>query len=242
MYDSGKKMARVLLIRSQEEADALAKDLQSKGIESVHHPLFAARFFPIPVLKAPQALIITSKNALRALKGIDELKNIPLYGVGNQTALFAQQLGFSNVTSASGTSKELLELILEKADPSKGVMYHLSGTIIKEDLVEKLRVAGFKAKRHIVYQIEDYEELPVALLSSLKNHQISHVMFFSPRTTELFVNLLSKYKVEKEACIMTALCVSHSVAEKAKLLQWAKIWISLQPTIQSMAGYFDEEQ
>ncbi|MBP6951526.1 MAG: uroporphyrinogen-III synthase [Alphaproteobacteria bacterium] len=235
-------MTCVLLIRSQEEAYTLAKDIQSKGIESVHHPLFTARFFPIPPLKAPQALIITSKNALRALKGIDDLKNIPLYGVGNQTALFAQQLGFSNVMSASGTSKELLALILKKADPSKGVMYHLSGKIIKGDLVEKLRAAGFKAKRHIVYQIEDYEELPAALLSNLKNHQISHVMFFSPRTTELFVNLLSKYKIEKEACIMTALCVSHSVAEKARLLQWAKIWVSLQPTIQSMAGYFDEEQ
>ena len=235
-------MARVLLIRSQEDADALAKDLQSKGVESVHHPLFAARFFPIPALKAPQALIITSKNALRALKEADELKNIPLYGVGNQTALFAQHIGFSNVMSASGTSKELLELILKKADPRKGMMHHLSGKIIKEDLVKKLRDAGFKAKRHIVYQIEDYEELPTVLLSRFENHQISHVMFFSPRTTELFVNLLRKYKIEKEACTMTALCVSHGVAEKVKRLQWAKVWVSLQPTIQSMAGYFNEEQ
>ncbi len=87
-------MLRILLIRPLEDALPIAGILASKGVESLLYPLFRAHFLPIPPLKTPQALIITSKNALRAAAAYDMLKKIPLYVVGDQTARLAQVQGF----------------------------------------------------------------------------------------------------------------------------------------------------
>ena len=235
-------MSSVLLIRPMMEALPLAKILKSKGVKPLLHPLFEPRFLPLPPLKTPQALIITSKNALRAIEGYEDLKTVPLYVVGDQTAQLAQDTGFARVTKASGTSKELTKLILNHAQREKGILWHLSGEVVKGNIVKELRAKGFKAERHIVYHIQDAENIPASLLSDLQNQKISHVMFFSPRTTTIFVNLINKNGLEKVAHQITALCLSQAVAEKAKLLEWKKMWISPQPATQNLTGYFDEEK
>jgi uroporphyrinogen-III synthase len=167
-------MRRVLLIRPLEDALPLANILKSKGVESLLHPLFEPRFLPLPLLKTPQALIITSKNALRALEGYEELKKIPLYVVGDQTADLAQVNGFLNVFSASGTTQELTKLILCHAHPEKGVLYHLAGEVVKGNIVHELNFRGFEAERHIVYHIQEAENLSEPLLND------PHYVFFSP--------------------------------------------------------------
>jgi len=235
-------MYNVLLIRPLEDAVPLGKILKSKGVESHLYPLFEPIFLPLPFLETPQALIITSKNALRAMKAYEELKEIPLYTVGDQTATIAQQMGFSKVLNASGTSRELTELILKHAHPEKGRLYHLSGELIKTDIVNTLQSKGFQAERHIVYRIQAAKDLPPPLLSSLQNKKISHVMFFSPHTTSIFVTLLKKNKLEGAASQIISLCLSLDVAQQASQLQWKDIWISPQPTTQNMTGYFDEEK
>jgi len=232
----------VLLIRPLEDALPLAKILKSKGVESLLHPLFEPRFLPLSPLKAPQALIITSKNALRALEGYEELKEVPLYVVGDQTARLARERGFLKVLSASGTTQELTKLILDHAHPEKGVLYHFAGEIMKGNIVHELRFRGFDAERHIVYHIQEAENLPEPLLLDLQNEKISHVMFFSPHTTTIFVKLIIKNALEKIASRMTALCLSQDVAGKAEFLDWKKIWVSPQPATQNMTGYFDEEK
>ena len=93
-------MRRVLLIRPQHDAFSVAEALESKGIKACSYPLFEPIFLPLPTLKNPQALIITSKNALRSLEGHEEFKKITLYVVGDQTAHLACQMGFSKIKNA----------------------------------------------------------------------------------------------------------------------------------------------
>lgn len=235
-------MERVLLIRPPEESQTMGRILESKGIEFCHYPLFKPLFFPVPPLHNPQALIITSKNAIRALQGYEGLREIPLYAVGDETAEFAKQTGFSNVMSASGTSQELIKLIMETAGRDQGVLWHLSGEIVKGNIIEALKSAGFEAKRQIVYQIEGVLELPDALYGELKNHRISHVIFCSSKTTTLFINLLKKIKIKKMACQIIALCLSHHIRGNALDLQWKQIWVSPKPNIQDLMRYFDGEK
>ena len=275
-------MHRVLLIRQIEEALPLAKLLELKGIESCVYPLFEPIFLSIPSLEKPQGLIITSKNALRAIENelylntglprrcaprndeggkvqsqtslrgallrskpekiFQRLQKIPLYTVGDQTAQFAHSLGFSKIFNASGTSQDLIHLILQHAQREKGILWHLSGEIIKGNIVETLQSKGFEAERHIVYGIDETKNFPPALLSALQNQMISHVMFFSPRRTTNFVTIIKKNKLEEATRSMTSLCLSQDVAEKAAELNWGKIWISPQPTTQNMMRYFDAEK
>lgn len=233
-------MSRVLLIRPLEDALPMMAILKAKNMEYSHYPLFQPHFLPISTLENPQALIITSKNAIRALKDQEELKKTLLYVVGDKTADLAQQLGFLNVLSSSGTNKELVKLILTTAKRDRGILWHLSGATVKGNIIDILKNAGFEAKRKIVYFIEDADDFSLSLYNELKNQQISHVIFCSPRTTSLFIKLLKKKKLEKIACQIISLCLSQDVKEKALDLKWKKLWVSPQPNIQSLVRYFDE--
>jgi uroporphyrinogen-III synthase len=234
-------MPRVLIIRSSEDALPLITILKSKGIEVSHYPLFQPRFLPLPPLKNPHALIVTSKNAIRALVGQEDLKKRPLYTVGDETAELARQSGFLNILSASGTSEDLIQLILKTEPRDKGTLWHLSGEYVKGNIVDALTLAGFESKRQIVYQIEDATDLPPSLCRELENHAISHVLFCSPRTTSVFMTLLKKKKIEKNACHIISLCLSEDIKEKTSGLKWKKIWVSPLPSIKNLMGYFDEE-
>jgi len=235
-------MRLALIIRPLRDALPLAKALESKGVESYLCPLYHPSFFSIPPLKNPQALILTSKNALRAIENQEALKKMPLYAVGDKTAQLAHDMGFFEVMNASGTSQELIQCILQRAHPKAGILWHLSGEIVKGNIVETLNAKGFEAQQRIVYRIEQTKNLPAPLLSHLQNQKLTHVLFFSSHTTLLFVNLLKMNGLEKLACQMRAICLSQDVALKASTLTWKEIWISLKPTAQSMMRYFDEKR
>ena len=235
-------MYHVLIMRPLEDALPMATILESKGIKFSHYPLFTPHFLPLSPLKNPQALIITSKNAIRALEGYEDLKKMPLYAVGDKTAELAKQKGFLNVSSASGTSQELIKLMIKTGQPDKGIFWHLSGQKVKGNIVESLKIAGFEAKRQIVYSLEDITDLPSSLYNELKNKMISHVIFCSSRTTTVFMSLLKKNKLEKKACQMISLCLSQDIGEKALGLTWKKLWISPKPTMNDLMGYFNEKK
>jgi uroporphyrinogen-III synthase len=235
-------MKLALIIRPLEDALPLAKDLESKGVGSYLCPLYHPCFLPVSPLENLQALILTSKNALRAIENQEALKKMPLYAVGDKTAQLAHDMGFSEVMSASGTSQELIQCILQRAHPKAGILWHLSGEIVKGNIVETLNAKGFEARERIVYRIEQTKNLPAPLLSHLQNQKLTHVLFFSSHTTLLFVNLLKMSGLEKLACQMRAICLSQDVALKASTLTWKEIWTSLKPTAQSMMRYFDEKR
>jgi len=235
-------MSHVLLIRALEDALPLASQLEGLGKKVLCYPLFEPQFFPLPPLEDIQALIITSKNALRAIKDNTQLKKTPLYVVGDQTAEMAKTLGFNKVYNAGGTSQELRELVARKAQPEAGILYHLSGQIIREDIVHELQSLGFKAERQVVYQIKDVERLPDSLITDFVNKRISHVLFFSPRTSEVFINLVKASKLEKEIALNKALCLSYDIAEKVQQILWEDIWISPLPSTHNMLVYFNEKK
>lgn len=235
-------MRRVLIIRSLEDALPLAQTLEEEGIATCVHPLYEPQFYPPIDLENPQALIITSKNALRAIDSIESLKTVPLYVVGDQTARFARDQGYKVIHNASGTSEELLQLILKKASPDQGILWHLSGKVMKGDLVGSLCAHEFEARRQVVYEMCSPQTLPEALYSALSEKKISHILFFSPHTTKIFVSLIKKCGLEDKMHSIEALCLSKDVEDEVQGTRWKKIWVSPQPTQKSLTGYFHEEK
>jgi uroporphyrinogen-III synthase len=235
-------MSQILITRPLVDALPLAQTLKLRGLNPLIAPLFKAKFFPLPSLNNPQALIITSKNALRAIELAEDLKAFPLYSVGDQTTQLARQMGFKKAISASGSAQDLFELILTQADPKKGILYHLSGDVIKVDLVKELQLKGLQAKREIVYSIQAIENFPNFLLDSLQKQSISYVLFFSYKTAEKFVTLLVKNKLDQTSSFMIALCLSQDVARAIRPLKWKNVWVSPHPKLNSMIEYFDGEK
>lgn len=233
-------MRYILLLRQKEESLALAGRLLSQGIQSCFYPLLTPHPFPISPLHNPQALIITSKNALRAL-GLDSpFRSLPLYSVGDQTAELARSYGYREVRSGSGTVHDLTALLQAKACPSRGILWHLSGDRIRGDPAADLRERGFQAERQIVYRIEEALSLPPCLIHDLQKEIITDVLFFSPRTAEIFMALLTQEGLTSVTRTITALCFSENVFQIVNSLTWAKLWVSPAPTLAHMIGYFDE--
>ena len=92
---------RVLVTRPEPDATRQAERLAARGHEPVLAPLLAiesATDTP-PELEGAQALIVTSRNALRALASHPDLATalqLPLFAVGEATAKAATDLGFTN--------------------------------------------------------------------------------------------------------------------------------------------------
>ena len=235
-------MSNVLIIRPPREAQSLAILLNLKNIKSTLYPLFKPQFLHLPSLNTSQALIITSKNALYALDGHETLKDIPVFAVGEQTASVAKNMGFRTVICGTGTGQDLVLSILSNTHPERGPLIHLSGEKVTGGLVETLRENGFDAHRQIAYKIEDPSKLPDPLIKDLINKTLTHIMFFSSRTTTVFVNLIKKHNLEEITLHMTSLCLSKNVAEQAMGLPWESVWISPKPTAEAMIGHFDEKK
>ena len=107
---------RVLIIRPEREATALATALAERGHTPVIAPLFRLEFLHPPAefsaaLAACQAVLLTSANGARALAEASEQRGRPILAVGDTTASTAEGLGFSAVTSAAGDCAALADLV-----------------------------------------------------------------------------------------------------------------------------------
>lgn len=182
-------MSKVLITRSLIDALPIAEALKERGQDPLVSPLFKVIFYPLSEIESAQGLIVTSKNALRAIESYESLKTYPLFGVGDQTIELAHQLGFTKTWSAAGDGKSLLELVLKHAHPHQGPLYHISGDVIKIDFVAELRKYGFQAERRRVYSVQPFEKLPLPIAEGLEKGELSHCFFFLLRPLKFLLIL-----------------------------------------------------
>ncbi len=156
---------RLLVTRPLEDARRQAERLAALGHEAVLAPLLTIE--PVPGVALPlegaQALIVTSRNALRALAAHparDRALALPLIAVGEATAREAEGLGFKSVTVGEGTAESLLPLIAERFDAGNGPLVHLAGETLAYDLKGALEAKGFKLHQPVLYRAQAAEALP----------------------------------------------------------------------------------
>ena len=110
---------RLLVTRPEPDAAALADELLALGHEPVVQPLLEFQpldFDPAP-LKAAGALIVTSRNGLRALQGrIDPgaIAGCPVFCVGGETERGLRQAGFQTIAAVAETAEQLGRRRLQK--------------------------------------------------------------------------------------------------------------------------------
>src|SRR5437879_3908384 len=151
---------RVLIIRPEREATALATALGERGHAPVIAPLFRLEFLHPPSdfsanLAACQAVLLTSANGARALAEASEQRGRGILAVGDTTASTAEGLGFSAVTSAAGDGEALADLVRQRLDPKQGPLLHVSGREVGFDLGAALAPAGFEVKRVVLYDARE---------------------------------------------------------------------------------------
>ena len=188
---------RVWITRTQPTATRSADNWRKAGFEPVIAPLLSVEPVPSDTPIPDEAeLIFTSANAVSHCGLTGDGRRV--YTVGDATAAAARKIGFSNIISGDKDWKALSQLIEKTRNP----LIHLSGEVVRGDLVGALRKRGLQASRQIIYRTVPVTSWPVEL------DRIDAVALYSPLASETLMALPAR-----DLSSLTAYCLSENVAE-----------------------------
>jgi uroporphyrinogen-III synthase len=236
---------RLLVTRPEPDATRQAELLAARGHEPVLAPLLVIE----PAMDVPlefdgaQALIVTSRNALRVLATRSDLakaRELPLFAVGEATAKAATDLGFANVTTGPGTGETLARLISDALKPNAGPLVHLSGETIAFDLKSALAAQGFKMRKAILYRAVPAIKLPEGALALLNAGKLDGAILMSPRTAAIFVALIVRHGAVTQASRLDCYCLSAAVAQAVEPLK-VRMIVAARPREEELLALIDSE-
>jgi uroporphyrinogen-III synthase len=223
---------RLLITRPEEDGSRLAERLTALGHEPALLPLIAIEYSDaqLPPLDGVQALIATSRNALRGLArdaAFARAKRLPVYCVGEASAALAHELGFRDIRCGEGTAKDLVPLIARTARHNAGALLYLTGEHIAFDLSAVLAALRFTVRRTILYRAVENPDAAPALAAFLR-HGPSGVILMSARTAEIFAGHL-KTIGQSAISDMTCYCYSQAVAKPLEDFGGLRLLIAARP-------------
>jgi uroporphyrinogen-III synthase len=226
---------RIIVTRSTGDARAQAAQLKALGHEPLVYPLLEIVFPELSRINLDgiQAIIATSRNALRALRrnaAFPEALRLLLFCVGEGTADLAGQLGFGKVMAGAGTARELVPLIVQSAAPEDGPLLYLTGEHLAYNLGTPLKKIGFTVPRIIVYEARPPGDEAAQRLADALKDGVAAVILMSPRTAEIFARIIKSFNLEGEAAAITCYCLSEAVAEPLRGIPGLTIAVSSRPT------------
>lgn len=221
----------ILITRPEPEAAALATTLNNQGYQTLIDSMLKIHYLSLgPIdLQSTQALIFTSVNAVRSLENNPIDTSLPIYVVGSATAEAAQKAGFQNIHTCTGGALELCKRIETDLDPAHGSLLNLSGKHTVVDVQHILKTKGFEVEKQIVYQAKAADQFKQETLQAFDRGRIQTVLFFSPRTAEIFAKLLKDNKRTRICELMTALCFSQNIADALGDTLWKERRVAQRP-------------
>ena len=235
---------RVLIIRPEREATALATALIGRGHAPVIAPLFRLEILRPPpefaaALAACQTVLLTSANGARALAEASEQRAKPILAVGDTTASTAEGLGFAAVVSAAGDGAALAALVRRGLDPKKGALVHVSGVDIAFDLAQALAADGFEVHRFALYDAREETVLPESARAALEARSLDAATFFSSRAASVFAKLVDDAGLTDSLRGVTAIAISPAALEPLAALPFKATVAAARPTRQSVLDEID---
>jgi uroporphyrinogen-III synthase len=228
----------VLVTRPQPDNETTAAALRARGVEVLLAP--ALRFEPVPLPEGldadHDAIIVTSANALRAIA--PQLKDhpiltLPLFAVGEQTALVARHAGFTQVISADGDASALRELVagcMQASVPDAApALLYLAGADTARDLAGELGARGFDVMTRITYRMVPIASLPRETCDAFAANRVDAVLHYSTRSAEAFLAAARVAGVEISALSIPQCCISSSVAQVLREAGAARVTVAASP-------------
>ena len=235
---------RLLVTRAEPDALKLKAALEERGVEATAEPLLSVSFDdgePVE-LEGAQALVATSRNALRALKGqpvLVEARGLPLFAVGKATAAEARALGFEVVVTGAGTAAQLVAHIVSVLDPAAGLIVHLAGDALAGDIGGELEAQGFRVRQTVVYRMIAATALSDHTIEQLAVGEIDGVILLSPRTASIYADLIRRHGLTSAARGLTHFCLSQAVARRLQPLGAVGIEVAAAPRLEEVLALIE---
>ena len=218
----------MLVTRPQPGADETAARLEAMGLTAVLAPMLAIAARPVSVKRVPQAVLVTSGNALAALPAA--LRGAPLLAVGDATAARARVAGFTIVHSAGRDAAALAELAARLCRPAGPPLLLASGEAQGQALAADLRGRGFRVVRRVAYAARPVAAFPDRARNALAAGNLRAALFFSPLTARVFMNVLQRDMPPATVAGMAALAISRATEIALRPLPWLTIRVASSPT------------
>jgi uroporphyrinogen-III synthase len=210
---------RLLVTRPEPDAQRTAARLRASGHEvELASLLRIERIGNADLGPGPfAAVLVTSANALSGISSherIPELRSLPVFVVGGRTAKAARAAGFSDVTSADGSQRDLVNLIRTRfAGTIANPFLYLAGEERSGDLAGELGASGVSVRTVVVYRAVAASDFAVHVREALASGQIDGVLHFSRRSAKSFLDCCAASDVLAPALRLAHFCLSRQVAE-----------------------------
>jgi uroporphyrinogen-III synthase len=228
----------VLITRPEADSAELKNKLEAMGHTVSCCPLLTIAYDAPPLnLHGVQALIATSRNGLQGLArspAFESARSLPTFAVGPGTAALARDLGFSSVIEGPGRAEDLVPLIASSLEPEGGPLLHVSGDKIAFDVAGALAAQRFDVRREIVYRSVAAGGLDAKVGAAIKSGTVDAVILMSPRTANVFMDLVAAAGLDAEARQLRFYCLSTAVADALSPLGASKVKIARLPNSEEM--------
>jgi uroporphyrinogen-III synthase len=224
----------VLITRPEPGASDTAERITVLGLRPLVAPLLRVTILnpTIPASGRLQAIVAASGNAIAALPASH--RHLPLFAVGDATALRAERAGFQHVTSAGGDAAALAALVARSCNPQAGALLLSTGRGQGAALVAELRRHGFGVLRRVTYAAEPVAELPSEARAALAAGALAAALFFSAETARTCVRLLRMEQLIDPVAAIDALAIGQPTAMALQPLPWRRIRVAAQPNQDAM--------
>ncbi|MGF1660156.1 MAG: uroporphyrinogen-III synthase [Rubrimonas sp.] len=214
----------LLLTRPQAQSQPLAAALEAEGWRTIVWPLLEiVDVGPPPDLSGAQAVLLSSANAARRLG----LCDIPALCVGPATAEAASRTGARNVLSADGDADALARLAARTLLPEKGPVLFARGAEVAGNLAGALMAAGFEVREQVVYAARPARAAPFATAHALAAGEVAAVVFYSPRSAQVFAGLAEGFRAGLART--AAVAISAAAAVPLEGLGFGAVSVAARP-------------
>jgi|APGre2960657423_1045063.scaffolds.fasta_scaffold00181_6 uroporphyrinogen-III synthase len=218
-------MKKILIIRQVQQIHALSKFLEQKNCQIFAEPIFSVQqiFNPDDQLKYPGnnigAFVITSQNAIYALKKFNCDYNVKIFAVGEKTAQKISEAGFKNISyPRQSCVAKLLKLIKQSHHDKTGLILYLRGNNISFDLQNSLQKSGYNCAEILTYKTIAKKSFSIELLRNIKYTHYDSILIFSQKTLELFFLLAKNHNLLEYFANSSLIVFSQKIAIKAEEL------------------------
>ncbi len=158
-----------------------------------HVPLVAPVLAVRPTAAAPPmgpfaALLLTSANAVPAIRDAPALRGLPVFAVGARTAALARAAGLGPVREGPGDAAGLAALVAATLPPGQPLL-HATGAERKPEPAATLTAAGFRVTAFVAYRAEPLDRLSPAVGRELAENRLEAALHYSRRSAAVALAL-----------------------------------------------------
>lgn len=206
---------RLLVTRAEPDATETAARLIALGHTVLVQPMLTVIFGPPPAGLAPDSLVLTSRNAVRALLRWPDAsgwRGLPAFAVGGETGALLREAGFADVHVAGGDAEALLVRIAEHPPARLGTILYPAPRDQAADLAGRLAAKGYRVERVEAYRAEPAASLGAELIGALRSGGLDGALFFSGRTAAAFAALVTAAGLRESVRPLACYALSARVA------------------------------